>query len=80
VKFIKLPMVIVRLFMDKEFYKMSRWFNNGGFKANVAELRRKYPEVHLHTLEEWLREDGWANEGCLLSNLPRIMRLETGDL
>ena len=63
VKFIKLPMLIVRLFMDKEFYRMSRWLNNGGFKANVAELRRKYPEVHLHTLEEWLREDGLDKRG-----------------
>jgi uncharacterized protein YbjT (DUF2867 family) len=63
VKFIKLPMLIVKLFMDKEFYKMSCWLNNGGFKANVAELRRKYPEVHLHSLEEWLREDGWDKRG-----------------
>jgi len=63
VKFLKLPMLIVKLFMDKEFYRMSRWFNNGGFQANVAELRRKYPEAHLHTLEEWLREDGWDKRG-----------------
>jgi uncharacterized protein YbjT (DUF2867 family) len=63
VKFIKLPMLIVKLFMDKEFYKMSRWFNDGGFKANVTELRRKYPEVHLRTLEQWLREDRWDKRG-----------------
>jgi len=24
-----------------------------------AALRRRYPEVHLHTLEEWLRVEGW---------------------
>lgn len=59
VKFRKLPMPVVRLFLDKEFYQMFRWFNDSGFKADIPELRRRYPEVHLHTLEEWLREEGW---------------------
>jgi len=59
VKFQKLPMPIVRLMLGKEFYQMFRWFNTAGFKANIAELRSRYPEVHLHTLEEWLRAEGW---------------------
>ena len=59
VKFKKLPMPMVRLFLGKEFYQMFRWFNHAGYQANIAELRRRYPEVHLHTLEEWLREEGW---------------------
>ena len=63
VKFQKLPMPIVRLFLGKEFYEMFHWFNTEGFRANIPELRRKYPEVHLHTLEEWLREDGWDKRG-----------------
>jgi uncharacterized protein YbjT (DUF2867 family) len=63
VKFQKLPMPIVRLFLGKEFYEMFHWFNTAGFQANIPELRRKYPEVRLHTLEEWLREDGWDKRG-----------------
>jgi len=63
VKFQKLPMPIVRLFLGKEFYEMFHWFNTAGFQANIPELRRKYPEVHLHTLEEWLRENGWDKRG-----------------
>ena len=59
VKFKRLPMPMVRLFLGKEFYQMFRWFNDAGYKANIAELRRRYPEVRLHTLEEWLREEGW---------------------
>jgi uncharacterized protein YbjT (DUF2867 family) len=59
VKFQKLPMPIVRLMLGKEFYQMFRWFNTAGFKANISELRSRYPEVHLHTLEEWLRAEGW---------------------
>jgi uncharacterized protein YbjT (DUF2867 family) len=59
VSFRKLPMPMVRLFLGKEFYQMFRWFNNAGFKANIPELRRQYPEVRLRTLEEWLRDEGW---------------------
>jgi len=59
VKFQRLPMPMVRLFLGKEFYQMFRWFNQSGFKANIPELRRKYPEIHFQTLEEWLRAEGW---------------------
>jgi hypothetical protein len=59
VRFRKLPMPMVRLFLGKEFYQMFRWFNQAGFKANISELRRMYPEVRLRTLEEWLRAEGW---------------------
>lgn len=63
VKFQKLPLPIVRLVLGKEFYQMFHWFNTKGYRANIPELRRRYPEVHLHTLEEWLREDGWDKRG-----------------
>jgi uncharacterized protein YbjT (DUF2867 family) len=59
VKFRRLPLPMVRLFLGKEFHQMFRWFNDAGFEANIAELRRRYPEIHLHSLEEWLREEGW---------------------
>jgi uncharacterized protein YbjT (DUF2867 family) len=63
VKFQKLPMPIVKLILGKEFYEMFHWFNAKGYQANIPELRRKYPEVHLHTLEGWLRENGWDKRG-----------------
>jgi uncharacterized protein YbjT (DUF2867 family) len=59
VKFQRLPMPMVRLVLGKEMYRMFRWFNSAGFKADIAGLRQQYPEVHLHTLEEWLRSEGW---------------------
>jgi hypothetical protein len=63
VKFRKVPLPLVRLILGKEFYAMFRWFNEQGYKADVEGLRRRYPEVHLHTLEEWLREEGWHKRG-----------------
>jgi uncharacterized protein YbjT (DUF2867 family) len=59
VKFQRLPLWLVRLALGKEFHQMFRWFNAAGFQADIAGLRRKYPEVHLQTLEEWLRREGW---------------------
>ena len=59
VRFQKLPMPVVRLFLGREFQQMFRWFNESGFEADVGALRKNYPEIHLHTLEEWLREEGW---------------------
>ena len=59
VKFQKLPMLMVRLVLGREFYQMFDWFNRAGFQADIADLRRRYPEVHLQSLEEWLRSEGW---------------------
>ena len=59
VKFQKLPLPLVRVVLGKEFYQMFRWFNESGYQADIPGLRRKYPEVRLYSLEEWLRTEGW---------------------
>ena len=59
VKFRRLPLPIVRLVLGKEYYQMFHWFNHAGFNADIEGLRRRYPEVHLRSLEEWLRDEGW---------------------
>jgi uncharacterized protein YbjT (DUF2867 family) len=70
VKYGRLPMLAARILLGKDFHAMFRWLNRDGFQANIPELRRKYPEVHLHSLEEWLREDGWDKRG-LRFKVPR---------
>ena len=59
VSFQRLPLPIVRLVLGKEFHQMFRWFNTAGFKADIDGLRRRFPEVRLRSLEEWLRDEGW---------------------
>jgi uncharacterized protein YbjT (DUF2867 family) len=59
VRFWQLPMPLVRVVLGKEFYQMFRWFNEEGFKADIKQLRSRYPELRLQTLEEWLRNEGW---------------------
>jgi len=63
VKYGTLPMLGARIVLGEEFYAMFRWLNRDGFRANIPELRRQYPEIHLRSLEEWLREDGWDRRG-----------------
>jgi uncharacterized protein YbjT (DUF2867 family) len=59
VKFRKIPLPLVRLVLGREFYQMFRWFNDSGFKADIPALKKKYPEVHLLNLEDWLMKEGW---------------------
>jgi hypothetical protein len=44
---------------SKEFEQMFHWFNEKGFNANIAHLRKQYHEVRLRTLEQWLYDEGW---------------------
>jgi uncharacterized protein YbjT (DUF2867 family) len=58
VKFRRLPMPVVRIALGKEFFQMFRWFNQSGYQADVDDLRARYPQLGLRTLEsrpEWPR-------------------------
>jgi uncharacterized protein YbjT (DUF2867 family) len=59
IRFSKLPMLIVRLFMGKELHQMFRWYNKVGYDVDIPSLQDKFPEVKLTSLEEWLQRDGW---------------------
>jgi len=59
VRYQQIPMPVARWLLGREFYQMFRWFNESGFRADIPGLRRRFPEIHLHSLEEWLLEEGW---------------------
>src|SRR5450432_299983 len=59
IKFSRLPMMIVRIFMDKEMYLMFKWFNEKGFDAQMASTRIKFPAVKPTGLDEWLVNENW---------------------
>jgi uncharacterized protein YbjT (DUF2867 family) len=50
-----------------EFQEMFDWFNEKGFNANIAQLHKKYPDVRLRTLEQWLYDEGWHKRARRLS-------------
>jgi uncharacterized protein YbjT (DUF2867 family) len=57
VGFVRLPLLLARIFMPQEMVRMFNWFNEKGFHAKIPTLRARYPE--LTTLEAWLRRSGW---------------------
>jgi uncharacterized protein YbjT (DUF2867 family) len=62
IRFNKLPMLIVRLFMGKELHRMFRWINKVGYDVDIPALRSNNPKVKLTSLEEWLQRN-WDIKG-----------------
>lgn len=59
VKFMKLPMPLVRLLMGKDLYRMFKWFAKSGFSADIEATRALIPEVQPMNLEQWLLAENW---------------------
>jgi uncharacterized protein YbjT (DUF2867 family) len=59
VTFHQIPPAMTRVVMGKDVNKMFVWLNASGYKADVPGLRRKYPELQLKNLEDWLRMERW---------------------
>jgi uncharacterized protein YbjT (DUF2867 family) len=79
VKFHHLPLPVVRRVMGKEWHQMFVWSNNGGFQSDIPALRRDYPEVHLTSLEEWLRQEGWEDKRAITVKRDKIGRPLSAD-
>ena len=41
--------------------KMFEWFNRVGYSADIPALRRDYPEVGWHSLEDWGKSQDWTS-------------------
>ena len=60
--------------------KMSEWFDEVGYRADITALRRDYPEVGWHTFEEWAKAQSWRhprwcrreNHGLIMLSFCRI--------
>jgi uncharacterized protein YbjT (DUF2867 family) len=63
VGFQRLPLLMTRVVLGKEFYQMFKWFNEEGYRANLSALRRDYPEIKPTSLEAWVTREGWAKKG-----------------
>lgn len=60
VKFWKMPGVMVRLLIGKDYHQVIQWANrSSGFGANILALKRDYPDVAWTTVEDWLIKEGW---------------------
>ena len=46
--------------MSPDAAKMSEWFDEVGYSADIETLRRDYPEMGWHTFEEWALAQDWS--------------------
>ena len=58
VRYLPMPMMAARLAMGKDMADMFRWFNTGGYRANIPALRERHPG--LRTLMEWSAGQDWT--------------------
>jgi len=48
--------------LDDDHIRMLRWFDEGGFRADLHALRTEY--AALTSLEQFLRRSGWAEDSA----------------
>ena len=63
IHYVELPLEQVRQAMGEDGARMFEWFDQVGYSADIAALRRDHPEVGWHTFEEWATGQEWSALG-----------------
>ena len=58
----EIPITAVRQ-QSKDMALMFQWFDRVGYDADIAQLRRDFPEVRWHRFADWAREFDWSALG-----------------
>src|SRR4028119_512127 len=59
IHYVELPLEQVRQTMGDDGARMFEWFDQVGYSADIAALRRDHPEVGWYTFEGWAKEQEW---------------------
>jgi uncharacterized protein YbjT (DUF2867 family) len=59
VEYAEVPIAQLRA-ANADYAKMFEWFDRVGYSADIAGLRREFPEVGWHTFEEWAKAQSWS--------------------
>jgi uncharacterized protein YbjT (DUF2867 family) len=57
-RFVEVPQAQMRA-QNEDMAIMFEWFDKTGYSADIAALRRDYPEVGWRSFEEWARAQNW---------------------
>ena len=52
--------MVQHIVMEGPYALNLEWMNRVGYSADIAGLRRDYPEVGWHTFEEWAKAQDWS--------------------
>lgn len=56
--------------VNEAYAEMFAWFDRVGYQADIDGLRREYPEIGWHRLEDWAKAQDWKT---LLGSLQRSL-------
>ncbi len=59
IRYTALPVEAIRE-QNPDVYRLFKWFDEVGYSADIAGLRREFPEVGWHRLKDWARKQDWA--------------------
>src|ERR1700722_550895 len=57
--YFQVPLDVVRQHMGEDAAKMYAWFDEAGFKVDLAPLRREFPDIAFHNFEAWAKTQDW---------------------
>jgi len=61
IHYVELPLEQVRQAMGEDGARMFEWFDQVGYSADIATIRRReQPQVGWHTFEAWAKEQDWS--------------------
>ncbi len=63
IHYVELPLEQVRQAMGEDGARMFEWFDQVGYSADIAALRRNHPRVAWHAFEGWTKEREWSALG-----------------
>ena len=55
----EIPIAVARQ-QSEDVALMFEWFDNVGYDADIAALRRDFPDVRWHSFADWAREFDWS--------------------
>lgn len=50
---------VIRQNVGEDAAKMYAWFDEAGFKVDLAPLRREFPDIAFHNFEAWAKTQNW---------------------
>ena len=56
--YFQVPMENIRR-MNEDMAIMYEWFDRVGYTADMAALKKEFPEVHWHSFESWAKAQDW---------------------
>jgi len=57
--YFQVPLDVIRQNVGEDAAKMYAWFDEAGFKVDLAPLRREFPDIAFHNFEAWAKTQDW---------------------